>query len=958
MSRPKAWLPEAPVRAIGPVVLLTLLALYLRLFRIEQIPPGLQGDELFNAIDSLQIGPGFWPVFFEGNNGREALYFYFMAASLRLFGESIWAIRLPSVLLGTAITPLTYAIGHRAFNRRLALVSAGLVTVSLWPLMHSRWGLRAVSLTFFSGLTVCLYQRAFAARGRAWLSWSAAGLSLGLSIYTYIPARALPLVILGWLAWRSAGRRAWWGRHWTQVGLSLLVALAVFAPLGRYMIRYPEKVNRRIGTLTTSLDRAARGEPEAILETLAAVPDMFFISGDAAARYFVVGRPVFDPLVGALFLLGLVVALILAFKRRAPADRRGAYGLVLLWLAAMLAPNAFVGLDSATLRAAGAIIPAYLLTGLGLDRLARWLAAWPAGLPGGTRRVRSYALWAGIAAGLALTLLGAWQAYSKTWANDNRVRVVYHSGLAQVGSYLDGRAAPDGVELFVAYDYVADATPRLFTYFSDADVAWFDHRNSLAWRPDGGQAWYFVPSERPLAPTLRARLAAKAEVQTVSYASGEAAFDLFRAPPAGLDWQPQIEASGQFANGQELVGLDLSETLTRGQNADLLLHWRIPEDLPGLPNRLTFATLRLVDGSGNVWGQAESLMGYPEAGWRAGDRYVLALTLEIPVGMPPGAAYLEPSLRDWGGATYDSIGGPLAPIGPIPIGSQTQEAIELASDAPVYDETLALQEHGFSTLVQPGQPVEIYLDWLALKTPEVNYQARLALSLPGAAEPYYIQTYDLWPDVYPPTMWKAGELVRTFHRLNIPLDLPAEADPLLTLDLLPPADGPALPVTQGSNVLAQLKLILRERLYERPTIEQPLTAEVNFGQGIRLLGFDLDTRQAFPGGEVGLTLYWQALGTPDTGYTVFNHLTDAGGQIRGQFDSPPVSDGWLTTTWLPGEFIVDERVIPIESDAPAGEYQIIVGLYTSADGLRAALTVDGQLVPDDRYHLATIEVRP
>jgi hypothetical protein len=222
---------------------------------------------------------------------------------------------------------------------------------------------------------------------------------------------------------------------------------------------------------------------------------------------------------------------------------------------------------------------------------------------------------------------------------------------------------------------------------------------------------------------------------------------------------------------------------------------------------------------------------------------------------------------------------------------------------------------------------------------------------PGAAEPFLRQQFAIWPGVYPPTQWQANEQVSSFHSLNIPLDMPAEENPELHLKLLTP-DGRSLPITQGSNKLADMTLDLRPHLFEMPEISRPLTAQ--FGEQIQLLGYDLDTSQAQAGGEVGLTLYWQATDAPSQNYTVFNQLIGGDGQIWGQFDSPPVGAAWLTATWLPGEIVIDERTIPIRAEAAAVEYTLAIGLYTPNDGVRLPVVVDGRAQLNDQLNLTTI----
>jgi hypothetical protein len=152
-----------------------------------------------------------------------------------------------------------------------------------------------------------------------------------------------------------------------------------------------------------------------------------------------------------------------------------------------------------------------------------------------------------------------------------------------------------------------------------------------------------------------------------------------------------------------------------------------------------------------------------------------------------------------------------------------------------------------------------------------------------------------------------------------------------------------------------MTLSLRDHLFEAPPISQPLTAE--FGDAIRLLGYDVDTSRAKSGGEIQLVLYWQAITTPTDHYTVFTHVIGADGQIYGQFDSPPSGEAWLTGTWLPGEVVIDQRTIPLRQELAAGTYEMLVGLYTAADSQRLPVTMEGQPQAGDQLVLTAVSIR-
>jgi hypothetical protein len=167
-------------------------------------------------------------------------------------------------------------------------------------------------------------------------------------------------------------------------------------------------------------------------------------------------------------------------------------------------------------------------------------------------------------------------------------------------------------------------------------------------------------------------------------------------------------------------------------------------------------------------------------------------------------------------------------------------------------------------------------------------------------------------------------------------------------------DGRPVALSQGSDIVAELTTQVRDYRFEPP----PLTHELDatFGDLVDLLGYELDSSDAHPNGSLRLTLVWQARARPDENYVVFNHLQGPDGQLWGQLDQAPAGDAWLTSTWLPGEVIVEERVIPIKPGAPPGTYRLLVGLYTPDDIQRLPLTA-GAAQPLDYLLLTEVEIR-
>ena len=118
---------------------------------------------------------------------------------------------------------------------------------------------------------------------------------------------------------------------------------------------------------------------------------------------------------------------------------------------------------------------------------------------------------------------------------------------------------------------------------------------------------------------------------------------------------------------------------------------------------------------------------------------------------------------------------------------------------------------------------------------------------------------------------------------------------------------------------------------------QPVEADL--GGLVRLVGYDIDTRRAWPGGRIPVTLYWQAQTPISADYHVFVHLEgdDEAGitpGIWGQADGRPVCWTYPTFDWRPGQIIADQHAISIGPDTPPGDYPVLVGMYLPDTGIR------------------------
>lgn len=183
-------------------------------------------------------------------------------------------------------------------------------------------------------------------------------------------------------------------------------------------------------------------------------------------------------------------------------------------------------------------------------------------------------------------------------------------------------------------------------------------------------------------------------------------------------------------------------------------------------------------------------------------------------------------------------------------------------------------------------------------------------------------------------------------------------------------DPNSLPALQaafpGGKVVEEL--YMREKLYAvvyrtpagrvaqvRPTH----TLEVNFDGKIHLLGYDMPVDTYAPGDTISLRFYWHSQTSMEEWYKVFVHLWGTPNpseveRIWGQEDIHPCDNSYFTSWWAVGDIVADEYRIPISSETPLGEYQILVGFYRDDGPRLPVLNVAGDSVGD---HVVVTTVR-
>lgn len=154
-------------------------------------------------------------------------------------------------------------------------------------------------------------------------------------------------------------------------------------------------------------------------------------------------------------------------------------------------------------------------------------------------------------------------------------------------------------------------------------------------------------------------------------------------------------------------------------------------------------------------------------------------------------------------------------------------------------------------------------------------------------------------------------------------------DFLLQENRIPNTDNARLAVYTMAHALNLTEAGLGLRFGD-PTITGPMTDN---DEWIRLQGYGLTT-EVEPGDAIALVLRWQSIRAVKQDYHVFVHLLDSRGEKIAQRDGQPVQ--WMrpTSSWQPGEEILDHYGFLLPSDAIPGDYHIAVGFYDAVTGQR------------------------
>ncbi|MBI4516679.1 MAG: glycosyltransferase family 39 protein [Deltaproteobacteria bacterium] len=179
-----------PARDRRPWLLLTGLSVVALVLRCYQLNSCLWFDEVLTLVDFVRSPLGQIVTTFPSQN-QHMLFSILAHASISIFGESAWALRLPSVVFGVASLWALFLLGRRIAGTREALLACAVLAVSYHHVWFSQNARGYMGLMFFSTLATWLWLRALESPHWRWPLAYALTVALGMWIHMtmlFVPA--------------------------------------------------------------------------------------------------------------------------------------------------------------------------------------------------------------------------------------------------------------------------------------------------------------------------------------------------------------------------------------------------------------------------------------------------------------------------------------------------------------------------------------------------------------------------------------------------------------------------------------------------------------------------------------------------------------------------------------------------------------------------------------------------
>lgn len=284
-------------KIIIPFLLGTLLLCVSSLLTFTgDIPYNLSWDEFEFAKLALSLDNTTYTPYSPLATGHSTLYFYILLFSLKIFGISSFALRLPSALFSLGSVLIFFFLMRTIFKKdSVAFVAAVVLLTARWFINFSRFSFEASFLLFLELVSLYLLLQA---KEKRWWMVALAGLFAGLAFHSYTSGRIFFLVPVAYLLF-------------TKQFKAMIVFLSTFTitvlPLASYLLFHPDPRINEVSLITQPIGFTEK--VGVFLENTKKTIQMFVTEGDWNGRHNYPGKPAVNIILFTTMAVGFITAL-------------------------------------------------------------------------------------------------------------------------------------------------------------------------------------------------------------------------------------------------------------------------------------------------------------------------------------------------------------------------------------------------------------------------------------------------------------------------------------------------------------------------------------------------------------------------------------------------------------------------------------------------------------------------
>jgi len=372
---------------ISLIIVLLILALagFFRFALIRSLPGGLALKEAASGLDAQNLLKGE-----PRSQENQGLYSYLLALSLKVFGVGIWQIKIVSGLVSMITLIGLYLLTKLLYRRTVAFFACLFAAVSIPYTILARAAFRPILIPATSVFFLYFAIKALKNNKNRYFYAFLAGVLLALGFYDQICLSflisflVLALIIIAEIFTRflrsnsaTEGKRriksetTFIKLHSKKILTALIAFAILITPLAVSLGQNPKTLWVRAENNSVFNPDLAHGPFYYLAKNLGRILTMFNVSGDTNWRNNLAGAPFFNPVIGILFLVGILVCIFPFFKKENISRKTLAKNILLLsWLLIMLIPLLLTDKESSDFLIATNLIPlVFILPALGLRAL-------------------------------------------------------------------------------------------------------------------------------------------------------------------------------------------------------------------------------------------------------------------------------------------------------------------------------------------------------------------------------------------------------------------------------------------------------------------------------------------------------------------------------------------------------------------------------------------------------------